>query len=162
MPTPTYDLIEEQVLSTTAASVTFSSIPGTYKDLVLEIVGTSTASNDAYLVFNSDTTGNYSNTSLRGNGTAASSSRLTSTNGWIDYQTTGTGLFNYTVHIMSYASTNVFKTYLSRFSAAGTGAEALVGLWRKSPAEAITSIAATMSGTTWASGCVFRLWGVSG
>ena len=170
MPTPTYDLIQEQVLGSAAASVTFSSIPGTYKDLVLEFVGSAASTADTPAIrFNGDTATNYSATSLAGNGTTATSQRQSNVNriqvgGFQDpVGTTPSTLF---VNVQSYTSTNVFKTVIARHSnfngSAGT-AGSIVGLWRKSPAEAITSITVlTENGNSYATNSTFRLWGVSG
>lgn len=74
----TYTLISSNVLASSAASVTFSSIPATYTDLVLKI--SSRASNSAvtqniYLEFNGNTSAIYSRTLLSGTGAAAGSSR---------------------------------------------------------------------------------------
>lgn len=75
----TYTLISSNVLSSSAASVTFSLIPATYTDLVLRVsIRTDAAvSNDTLLVkFNNDSSTLYSTTLLRGSGTATSSSTL--------------------------------------------------------------------------------------
>jgi hypothetical protein len=69
----TYSLISSNVLSSSAASVTFSAIPSTYTDLVLRWSSRDSRSNtdnSIYLSFNSITTG-YSDTWLRGNGANA-------------------------------------------------------------------------------------------
>jgi hypothetical protein len=60
----TYVAIAEQTLGTAAASVTFSSIPGTYTDLVLVISAQDTTNNSFALICNSDTGTNYSRTRL--------------------------------------------------------------------------------------------------
>lgn len=70
----TYTLISSNVLTSSAASVTFSAIPSTYTDLVLRISGRSDASSnqtDFYVTLNSDTATNYSTVTLRGEGNAA-------------------------------------------------------------------------------------------
>lgn len=72
----TYSLISSNVLSSTAASVTFSSIPATYTDLVLRMSARSTtAANNMVLGLriNGLSTTIYSDTYLQGTGTVASS-----------------------------------------------------------------------------------------
>jgi len=72
-------LISSQTLGSTAATVTFSSIPGTFTDLVLKwsVRDTNPGTGANYLVtINSDITNN-SDTYLRGNGSAASSNFAT-------------------------------------------------------------------------------------
>jgi len=73
----TYTPIATQTLSTSAASVTFSSISGAYTDLVLIINAASSAQKDIDIRFNSDTAGNYSNTWMAGNGSSTHSGRTT-------------------------------------------------------------------------------------
>lgn len=165
MPTPTYDLIEEQVLSSSAASVTFSSIPGTYKDLVLEVFGknSGTTGDNVNATFNSDTGSNYSYTQVWGDGTSASTNRASNSTylvaGIISYSG-DTGPSSSTAHIMNYANTNVNKTVLVRRDRSAAYAVATVNLWRSTAA--ITSMTLTPSANSFASGCTFRLWGVSG
>lgn len=81
----TYVLISSQVLGSAAASVTFSSIPGTYTDLVLKVSARndSVSVGSAFLVqYNNDTsTSNYSWTFLRGNGNSTADSYRNTTNG---------------------------------------------------------------------------------
>jgi hypothetical protein len=73
----TYQLISSNVLGSAAASVTFSSIPATYTDLVIRTsVRTDRSSAvDGINIGLNNTSTNYSYTFLRGNGSAASSSR---------------------------------------------------------------------------------------
>ena len=78
----TYTLISSNVLGSNAASVTFSSIPNTYTDLV---VRTSIRSNSGAAIenvnyrFNSDSATNYSWTTVYGDGSSVSSNRSTNT-----------------------------------------------------------------------------------
>lgn len=77
----TYIPIASTTLSTSAASVTFSSIPQTYTDLVLRVSARATPAGNTIqlgIQFNGNTSAVYSNTILRGNGSTASSTRDTS------------------------------------------------------------------------------------
>ena len=74
----TYTLISSNVLSSSAASVTFSAIPSTYTDLVVRISARSTRvanSNNLDLRINADSSALYSYTYLYGSGSSAASSR---------------------------------------------------------------------------------------
>ena len=71
----TYEPISTQTLGTAPTTVTFSSIPQTYTDLVLVFNSKSTTLNYPYLTVNSDTGANYSRTYLAGSGSAATSGR---------------------------------------------------------------------------------------
>ena len=166
MPTPTYDLIEEQVLSSAALSVTFGSggtLTQAYKDLIIEARVTNSVGNTFFqLRFNGDTATNYSVTTILGNGSSAISNRGTNDtaiNWYSDPSTNGLALIY--ANIMSYTRANVNKTVLIRGNDYTTYVGARVGLWRKTP-EAITSITVLQSNGNFGTGSVFRLWGVSG
>ena len=76
----TYTPIRTQTLSSVTASVTFSSLPQDYTDLILVINGghNSTLGYGLNVRLNNDTGSNYSSTALRGNGSIADSFRYTS------------------------------------------------------------------------------------
>jgi hypothetical protein len=72
----TYTLISSNVLASSAASVTFSSIPATYTDLVVRVSARgSTAANTVGFVLqmNTDTGANYSYTNVQATGSTAQS-----------------------------------------------------------------------------------------
>jgi hypothetical protein len=76
MPTPTYTLIDSVTLGSSAASVTFSSIPQTYGDLVLTINATTAGNTAAGVRFNNDSSDNYYTILMDGNGSSASTVKL--------------------------------------------------------------------------------------
>ena len=156
-----YTLISEQVLSAPASSITFSSIPQTYTDLVLECtVGQTPATtpNAGYMTFNSDTGTNYSRTSVNGNGSTAASNRTTSQTN-IDPLVTTNTFAAHTIQMLSYSNTNVYKTILVRYSDAPSNAGAQAGLWRSTAA--ISSLTLTLGASqSFAAGSTFRLYGV--
>lgn len=82
----TYTLISSNVLTTTAASVTFSSIPATYTDLVLRcstrIDAGATYESFLRYRFNGVGSPNYSVTELRAQGGSTGSVRTSSTGNW--------------------------------------------------------------------------------
>lgn len=150
MATNTYVALATQTLTSTAASVTFSSISGAYTDLALEMqpATTHTSATFPYVRFNGDSGSNYSYTELNGNGTNATSARDTNqTIGWTSPQmgsiSNTLGDNTSIVNIMNYNNSTTNKTYLSRANRAGStldyqGVEAVVGLWRNTAA--ITSV----------------------
>ena len=159
----TYTPIATTTLGSSASSYTFSSIPSTYTDLVLVIVGKMVSgAYDTALRFNGDTGTNYSRTVLTGTGSVAASGRSTSTNVmYIDANGVKDTTFNSNdiIHIMNYANTTSFKTAISRSNNAGTGVDASVGLWRSTSAiNSITILA--MSSGTWDTGTQMTLYGI--
>jgi hypothetical protein len=155
----TYEPIATQTLSSNAASVTFSSIPATYTDLVL-VLNTITSTSSEYMSINlnSDTGSNYSRTSVSGNGTSAMSGRGSNeTVGYIGAETYGTNSLKYNgrVNFMNYANTTTYKTFLTRANHVNLGTEAIVGLWRST--SAINTIKVN---SNFASGSTFTLYGI--
>ena len=155
----TYEPIATQTLGTAAATVTFSSIPQTYTDLVL-IVNTKTATNvNVFMRFNGDTSSNYSDTRLVGDGSSASSSRLTNqTSAIIISGDPSLNFSTYKVDIFNYTNATTFKTFLTRSNSADRAA-VLLGLWRATPA-AITTINIRVDTGTFAVGTTFTLYGI--
>ena len=147
-------------LSSGSASVTFSSIPQTYQDLVLVLAGASSTSNTFWVRPNSDTSDIYSFTQLFGNGSSASSTRSTSPSGGVGGLLAGFGNTEQsvnTINIFNYTSTSAFKTSLTRHS--GTNyAHTAVSLWRST--SAVTSLSVVPSGGNFAAGSTFALYGV--
>jgi hypothetical protein len=158
----TYEPIATTTLGSAAASVTFSTISGSYTDLVLVFFTPSNSINDdMYLQYNSDTGSNYSNTTLRGNGTTASSTRGSNTTGarFSDQSSPTTSTSNTAIiHIMNYANTTTYKTNISRSNNASTGIDAMVTLWRNTAA--ITSVKVYPASGNMATGTIATLYGI--
>lgn len=157
----TYTPIASQTLGSAAASVTFSSIPQGYTDLVLVVnAGTAVATANYGLEFNADSGSNYSQTWLRGNGSAAASSRA-SNNTWIqvDYYGYTASITNLTtIQIQNYSNSTTNKTVLIRGDSADYGVTATVGLWRNTAP--ITSLKIYSSAYNLLSGSTFSLYGI--
>jgi hypothetical protein len=158
--TATYKKIATNTLGSATASVTFSSIAGTYTDLVLVIqTKNSAASNEVYGRFNSDTGSNYSYTQITGNGTTVASGRASNstTMRWSfsnnDFDN------NAIIQIMNYANTTTYKTTLARLNNVSQTTAAVVNLWRST--SAITSITLSNEGATnFDVGSIFTLYGI--
>jgi len=160
----TYEKIATTTLGSSQASIDFTSISGSYTDLV--IVGSiksATATNpQTYVRFNGDTGSNYSVTTLYGNGSSAGSTRFSSQT-FIRYNyVTDPNTTNFATMIMNisnYSNSTTYKTALTKFGLASIGLDATVGLWRST--SAITQVTFTLeSATNFASGCVFTIYGI--
>jgi hypothetical protein len=160
--TATYEKIATTTLSSASATVTFSTISGSYTDLILVSNAIGTADLNFLLRFNGDSGSNYSSTILKGNGSTASSTRFsnqTSFRGNSSGYVTTTLQSNTITQIMNYSNTTTYKLILQRFNNASVGVDAAVGLWRNTAA--ITSITILQdTGTTYATGCTFTLYGI--
>jgi hypothetical protein len=159
----TYTQIASTTLGSASASVTFSSIPSTYTDLVLIVsVQNNTTPTNWAIQFNGDTAANYSSTFLRGNGTAALSGRNTSNAlGYVGVAYSTANIFDFGgVNIQNYSNTTTYKTYLARYGNAPTdGVAARVGLW--SSTAAITSIRIFPESNSFSTGSTFNLYGIA-
>lgn len=158
--TGTYTLISSTTLSTTSNTITFSSIPSTYTDLVLVTNAQCQTSSGQgmYLQYNSDTATNYSHTVLYGNGTSALSTRATSgvktCIGNIDTTTYNACIVN----IQDYANTATYKTHISKCAAPANYVLSYTGLWRSTAA--ISSITIVLDTAPFNSGSNFKLYGI--
>jgi hypothetical protein len=161
MPTATYDKIEAKTLGSATGSLTFSTIPATYTDLVLIANYTTTTANlDVRFQVNGDTGSNYSNTYLLGNGSSAGSGRSSNATYVGEYFSVGTSTNgNISIlNVMNYANTTTNKTILHRVSSAEKELSANVALWRST--SAITSITLFTNTSSFTAGSTFTLYGI--
>ena len=155
----TYEPIATTTLGSASASVTFSSISGSFTDLILVCQGklvTGTVNNN--IRFNSDTSTNYSRTYMYGNGTGAYSGR-TSNETYLAFPYWDTTNGMTIIQIMNYSNTTTYKTALSRNSQPAGTTTTEVGLWRNT--NAINAIELFRSGSSdFAAGSTFTLYGI--
>jgi hypothetical protein len=159
----TYEPIATNTLGSATASVTFSSIPATYTDLVL-VLQAGTATNDNLGIrFNSDTGSNYSNTALSGNGTTVVSFRASGATSIIpQYHFVFNNNLNSNVilQIQNYSNATTNKTLLARSNNAGVSTDVGVGLWRNTAAITSVTLIGGSFGYSFITGSTFTLYGV--
>lgn len=166
-PLRTVTCIADTVLGSSAASITFSSVPGTYRSLMLDVVSrASTAGAKALnLQFNGDTGSNYDYW-FGGSGTsgadAQTAARAGSTSG-SDATAGNAGVFR--IVIPDYAGTTFRKFGSAIGGRADADASGLFGennsfKWRST--SAITSILLAPSSGDFITGTRATLWGVTG
>ena len=129
----------------TCALPIFSSIPGTYTDLVLvSNVATTSSTNFGYYL-NNDSANNYCVVNMYGNGSSTSSANSTTEGAlwanWSNYTSTTVGNSIYISNIQNYASTSMYKTVITRGDFGGQGTEIVIGVWKS--LSAVTSIVIT-------------------
>lgn len=158
----TYDKIATTTLGSTANGVTFSSISGTYTDLVLVFNGAGNSDINVALRFNSDTGSNYSNTAIGTQGVSGASGRNSNSTAMrINFQ--GYLRNSYTslaiINIMNYSNTTTFKTVINRYNSTTAGLDANIGLYLST--SAITSVLIKVDdGNTFSIGSTFTLYGI--
>ena len=171
----TYTLISSNVLSSSAASVTFSAIPATYTDLVLRISARSDIAglvNTFKLTYNSIAGTNYSYTLLYANGSASivsvkDGNQSTLRHGYYDGNTTTANTFGSAeIYIPNYAGSTAKPS--SSFSVSENNATG-TGDWYISTYAGLSQSTAAITGITIASvdtanykiGSSFYLYGIS-
>ena len=159
----TYEKIETKTISSAQASVTFSSIPATYTDLVLITNGKMVSGggeNSLGIQLNGDTGSNYSSVAFYGAGTTPGSS-LRFNNGVelyvarMGHSTNTTSI----IHLLDYSNTTTYKTVLAR-GASSAVIMTTAGSWRNTGA--VNSVLVRGFGlfANFASGCTFTLYGI--
>jgi hypothetical protein len=162
----TYEPIQTQTLGSNTTTVSFTSIPSTYTDLVLVCVPAAQDAdfNAMIMRFNSDSSALYSYTFLRGNGTSATSSRSSGdTRIYISEFALSNvvGDQNIIVQIQNYANTSTNKTLLARSNRASSSLEATVGLYRSTSAISRIDLETSAGATNQIkSGSTFTLYGI--
>ena len=155
MPTSTYVALATTTLGASASSVTFSSIPADYRDLIL-VATYSTSIGDILLEFNSDAGSNYSIVEMRGDGSNPFSASFTRSGAFLGYS-------NQTVQqssiaqVMDYSATDKHKTVLSRPNSTLKEVAAYASRWANT--NAITSIKIKAS-ASFVAGNTFSLYGI--
>jgi hypothetical protein len=161
MGTPTYTPIATTTLTSSASSVTFSSIPATYRDLVLVFNAFRAAGSSAAVVrVNGDTGSNYFNVRAGGDGSSTASS-IFNTSFFSATQlgqtgtVPGTTIFNF----LDYSTTNKHKNVLARVSIAESNASMAACRWGNTAA--INQIQVlTVGNPAWDAGSTFSLYGI--
>ena len=160
--TAKYTVLDSQVLATSAASVTFSSIPGGYKDLVLVVEASTSSSSHIQFRLNSDSGTNYNLVNMYGNGSSAGS--YASSNVSVGYFTTvalpSTGVKTIVnADFLDYSTTNKHKSVISRAGKSASGTDALANRWASTAA--VNSLQVIASAGSFEIGSTFRLLGVN-
>ena len=148
-------------LTSTANTVTFSSISALYKDLRIVISGGLPSANASYTINNDSSSTYYWNT-IESNGAAASSAWNGDTFGsfannyivW--YQNNGIVV---TMDILDYSATDKHKTVITRGNNAQRSANAVIGRWPSTAA--VTSVRLNGNGSNFTVGSTFTLYGIS-
>jgi hypothetical protein len=157
MPTPTYIALANTTVAVAATTITFSSIPATYRDLILVGAATPSASTNVLIRVNGDANGNYSYVYMLGfSGGTLSGSASGQTSGFAD---TFTGGSNFRIEFLDYSATDKHKTFLSRSNGNTTQVNAYANRYALN--DAITSVSVTASGQTFSTGSTFALYGIA-
>lgn len=165
-----WQMIESQTLSASAASVTFSNIPGTYKTIKVLLSARTTAAavnSNARITFNSVTSSTYTNRYLynvvAGSTAGSSSETVAYFNVQINGDSATASTFaNCELTVPNYAGSanKVSSTDAVNENNATSAAQVLVAqLWANT--NAITSLTATAESGNFVFGSTFTLYGLA-
>jgi hypothetical protein len=159
MPTPTYIPLATVTLGSLAATVTFSSIPATYRDLILvtNVTHSSNTELDLAIRFNGDSGNNYNRVAMTGNGSTAASFSSLNEN-YLYVLGASTTISVATLQIMDYSATDKHKTCLGRGNLTAGRVSAVTNRWASSAA--INSISVAVLTGNFLAGSTLSLYGV--
>ena len=161
MPLPsTLTPIATNTLTATASTVTFSSIPQNYTDLIIASNTLSAGTTQTIMMrFNGDSGSNYSFTFVYGTGSAAASGAVSNVSFALGGFATATNAAVSNTQIMYYSNSTTYKTVIDRRGVASEYTFADVSLWRNN--NAITSLSLQPENSqSFASGSTFTLYGI--
>ena len=160
MSTNTYVALDKITVVTATSSVTLSSIPSTYTDLVLIAdMSTSGSTNYPSIRLNGDTASNYSRTYINGDGSSDTSGRNTESYMTVFGNAITASKVNFIIHFMDYSNTTTNKIALSRKNDSAGVMGATVHQWRST--NAINSISiSSQTSDTFSVGTTFSLYGI--
>ena len=154
-----------------SSSISFSSIPSTYKHLQIRFISRSSdaaAVRGMNITFNGDTAANYTRHQLSGDGSTTSATGGADENdiqaGQVPGSTVASGIMGVGIYdIHDYASTTKFKTMriFNGFDTNGSGTIRMQsGLWRST--SAISSLSLILNAGNFIEGTTFALYGIKG
>jgi len=162
----TYTLIEAKTLTTTTASVTFTSIPATYTDLLIKASVRDNRAGETVtnvrLLFNNSSS-NFTTRRLFGNGTTANGDTAAAGDFGVEpgNNATANTFGNFEMYIPNYAGSN-YKSYstdtVSEDNATLSFTTLIAGLWSQSAA--INEINIAPVSASFVSGSTFYLYGI--
>jgi hypothetical protein len=154
--TPTYIPLATTTLASVASSVTFGSIPATYRDLILVVNAQASADSLAFIEFNSDTTaGNYYFVYTLGNGSTDASG---SSDAFPLMPFNSSTYSQAIVQVMDYSASDKHKTSLVRDSESGNVVVMRAVRWANTAP--ITSLKFKTGSGNFAVGTTISLYGI--
>lgn len=163
----TYEPIETKILGSNTATVTFSSIPSTYNDLVLVFQAASSNQNGnaIRLRLNGSSAAEYSATFIDGTGTSIVSAQTGVISqldlGWRTGVDSSTWNNVYVINFLDYKTSARFKTILWTCGGYSTAVDMASGLWRNTaPITSISFNIGQPASADFLAGCIFTLYGI--
>jgi hypothetical protein len=165
-PAGAFESIATATGNGSSGTITFSSIPGTYKHLQVRLQVIASGGGGQSIRFNSDTGNNYARHNVGGNGSSVFAGGTASTNMiTIGDDSAATNLATMIVDIHDYASTTKNKTIRSFFGHDRNGAGSVYlysGVWLNTGAVTSLSLGQGNFSGTFDTGTIASLYGIKG
>jgi hypothetical protein len=158
MPTPTYIALANITLGSSASSVTFSSIPATFRDLVMVFVGSGSTNADLRVRLNGDTGSNYS--FVYALGAPPSVISASGTQNGLTFGAVDTGQTLSQISIMDYSATDKHKTALTRWDSTSSNAVTMYAS-RWANTSAVNTVVVFPTAGTLSTGVTVALYGIA-
>lgn len=159
------EYITSTILSSdTSSPITFSNIPQNYTDLIIAANVQFSAGSGTKIRFNTDSGSNYSLTCLIAYSAGPYSGRVSNASSIHNNiatgdSTTANTFTPYTINIMSYSNSSIYKTILWEYATATTEVGTVVELWRNTNAISTIEIS-PYNAVSYKAGTNFTFWGV--
>jgi len=160
MATPTYTLIDSVTLSSSATTVTFSSIDQSYRDLVLvtDVVADTAALGGRIRLNSKSGSTDYQYVSMAGSSGATRSDESTTNGIYMNFANIQTSFRTLNVYnFFDYSDTSKHTSALWRLK---EQYYVLAGCWRFSYTDAVTNIDCVASTNAWGASSSFYLYGI--
>jgi hypothetical protein len=169
MPTKTYMPLAKTVLTSTQATISFSSIPSTYTDLVILFsarTNEASAADSGFWIYPNNNSGTMSYTRIRGIGSSPSSDYNNSDSYWRNAVNGAGGTADTfasgEIYVPSYAGSNfkVGSWTIVREQNSATSNQIIGGAGLNRNTTAINTLTMISSGNSFVSGSRFDLYGI--
>jgi hypothetical protein len=160
--TATYDLIASTTLGSNTRTITFLSIPSTYRDLILVCNLSIVGGSDLICVTFNNNTSAYNTVTLEGAGFSGSGSQSNESNAKssvIDYSVNDSP-GSFVVQVFDYATTNKHKSVIMRGGSTNLRLGAAANVWANLAAINRLDVFTDSGTRTYAAGSSFNLYGV--
>jgi hypothetical protein len=155
----TYEPINSTTIGSPTNTLTFSSIPSTYTDLILVAAGSGVTFAGIAIQLNGDAGSNYSRTVAQGYGSTTATYRESNISTELGTAALDTTQSNAFIHFMNYSNTTTYKTFLSRWNIPTTTTMS-VCLWRSTAAINSIRVTSPAGSGNYSTGTVFTLYGI--
>ena len=159
MATPTYTALATTTLSSTTDTVSFQSIPASFRDLVVVVAGTTSNITNTIIYLNNDSGTNYSYVDAVGNGSTASSASSSSTSE-PEVGRMSTSQSNVIAHIMDYSASDKHTVILGRGNSNGDQVKMSAARWANTAVVNRVDVVSRPSGRPFSIGTTLSLYGI--